>query len=734
VALVLVVGGIVLGGSAAAAGSAPPLPEAPAGFDVPNDTFLAEQWAVLDLGQPIGGSLRGTPDVDVRLPEAWAVTRGDPSVTVAVLDSGITMEHPDLQRNIWTNPGESGADREANGIDDDHDGFVDDVHGWDFVDGDNAVDDVRTANLVGSGGGIAHGTAVASVIAAASDNGTGMAGVAPRTTLLPVRVVATQGWSDSDLAAGIDYAAAHGARIANISLGVADIAGFGDRPLTDQAIRRHPDVLFVVAAGNSGADADTSQTTPCLSSADNVLCVAATDQDDHLASFADPLNPASDYGATTVDLGAPGDNILVATPQYETVWHEDFSLPMEGRWSTTGGTWHVDSDVGAAVPPSLSDAAGGTFDTSSVRMIEPIELGGRHDCRLSIRYRSDLPAAAGVFLETSADGASFALRVGATGFSVDQPTSGSFSSASVPVSTATGRLWLGFRAQIPPGPPGLSMWLDDLAVDCAGLAEDGRAYAYVEGTSFAAPHVSGIAALVLALHPDMTVVDLERAIVQGGVAVPALAGKTVSGRRADAYGALLAADRLSSAAPGRERQVSTPSTAPGITRGELIDGLVLPLHPLDLSRCASRASCGATVRPGTAAAPAPVDAPAAGGSSSVSAPSSPAGSDPGDGVSAGWWASLGALVAAAGALGGTSFQWAKAEQGSTFVDHQGSVLGARVQNMVEGGFIGLVGGALLGGIIGGVKRFPEGIVVGAVIGGAIGLLAGALYGAMQNVD
>jgi subtilisin family serine protease len=251
----------------------------------PDDPLFGHQWALRNVGQDVGGAA-GPADLDIAALSAWDVVTGDAAVAVAIVDSGIDLDHPDLAANVWRNPGESGG-REANGVDDDGNGRVDDVRGWDFVQ-----DDAEPADANG------HGTHVAGTVAAGGNDGRGVAGVAWRASLMPVRVLDAEGsGSVSDVVGGYAYAARSGARIVNASLG-----GTRYSRAEYDAIAAAPETLFVVAAGNEAADNDAAGAYPCNYGLDNVICVAASDREDSLAGF-------SNYGATTVDLAAPGVDI-----------------------------------------------------------------------------------------------------------------------------------------------------------------------------------------------------------------------------------------------------------------------------------------------------------------------------------------------------------------------------------------------------------------------------------------
>jgi thermitase len=242
----------------------------------PDDPLLSDEWGLSAI----------------RAPEAWDVTTGSAQVTVAVVDTGIDATHPDLSPNLWTNPGESGGGREANGLDDDGNGHIDDMHGWDFVDQDAQPQD-----------GNGHGTHVSGTIAARGDDATGVAGVSWTAGLMALRVLGDNGSGYvSDILTAYAYAARNGARVVNASLG-------GDRfsRAEHDAIAAAPSTLFVVAAGNDGASNDATPAYPCDYDLANVVCVAASDRDDALASF-------SNYGAASVDLAAPGVDIASTWP------------------------------------------------------------------------------------------------------------------------------------------------------------------------------------------------------------------------------------------------------------------------------------------------------------------------------------------------------------------------------------------------------------------------------------
>jgi subtilisin family serine protease len=235
------------------------------------DPRIGEQW-----------SLR--TDAAMGAQSAWRQTTGG-DVAVAVIDSGVDLGHPELAPNLWTNPGEI----PGNGVDDDGNGYVDDVHGYDFISADGDPSD-----------GNGHGTHVAGIIAARGGNGIGVAGVAWQARIMAVRVLddAAAG-TTTTVAQGIRYAIANGARIINLSLaGAAHSAELEDAVTEAQ----RAGVLVVAAAGNDGRDLAAAPSYPASLPEANVIGVGATTE-------AGALSNISDFG-TGVDIAAPGEDIL----------------------------------------------------------------------------------------------------------------------------------------------------------------------------------------------------------------------------------------------------------------------------------------------------------------------------------------------------------------------------------------------------------------------------------------
>ena len=265
-------------------------------FDVPSAPWQwIAPWWMWSAGSSTAGSIQvqAVPGIDIGLADAWRLyDGGSRDVVVALVDTGIDYTHEDLVGRIWTNTDEI----PGNGIDDDGNGYVDDVYGWNFYSGTNDV-------YVGTED--AHGTHGAGTIAANAGNGVGIAGIV-QSDHVKVMAVKALGGSDgsgttASIIQAIQYAEANGAQICNLSLGSSQ---------NDPALYRtiaSSKMLFVVAAGNDGTDLETAPSYPASYDLDNLIAVANIRYDGE-------LDPTSSYGAASVDLAAPGSYILSTTP------------------------------------------------------------------------------------------------------------------------------------------------------------------------------------------------------------------------------------------------------------------------------------------------------------------------------------------------------------------------------------------------------------------------------------
>ena len=318
----------------------------------PNDPLFADLWG---LSQP--------NDHDIDAPEAWDLTTGSSAVKVAVVDTGVASGHPDLAPNM--------------------------LPGYDFIDNDSDPLDFN-----------GHGTHVAGTIGAQGNDAVGVAGVNWDVGIIPVRVLGPDGGTNETVTNGFVYAAQQGAKVVNASLG-----GGGFAQAMKDAIDLATNTLFVVAAGNDGQSNESVPTYPCNYTSANLICVAATNEDDLLADF-------SNYGSTAVDLAAPGTSILSTWPAYVELATEDFENPLGANWSAggTAATWDR-STTAARGSFGGADSPIGLYANDAnnwLRRVTPVSLAGRtgcqiaYDLRLATEYGYDY-----LYVETSTDGATW---------------------------------------------------------------------------------------------------------------------------------------------------------------------------------------------------------------------------------------------------------------------------------------------------------------------------------------
>ncbi len=250
----------------------------------PNDPRFGNQWALHNTGQS-GGKI----DADIDAPEAWDLFTGSPSIVVAVLDTGVDYNHEDLAANIWTNPGEI----PGNGIDDDHNGYVDDIHGYDFAYGDPDPMDVHS-----------HGTCCAGIIGGVGNNGKGVSGINWTVRIMCVKVLDDSGSGTSaNIVKGMDYATENGAHLTSNSYGCHFCYNEAEREAIERA--NQAGKLFVAAAGNYGIDTDRWSHYPSCYNNQNIISVTATDKND---------SQLYNYGKTTVDMAGCSPDITTTKP------------------------------------------------------------------------------------------------------------------------------------------------------------------------------------------------------------------------------------------------------------------------------------------------------------------------------------------------------------------------------------------------------------------------------------
>lgn len=287
---------------------------------IPDDPFLIQQWFHKNTGQYIGGDFTrktGTPDADIDTTDAWDITKGSNDIIIAVIDTGVDYNHPDLKDNIYKNPGEICND----GIDNDGNGFVDDCMGWNFspyyskrrVDNDPYDDDCD-----------GHGTHVAGIIGAIGNNGIGVSGINWNVKILPIKALTgvdkscdDSGTTDiANILSAMEYALLMGARVINASytypLSCSKVApSLSEKDMITKL--REAGILFIAAAGNYGCNNDIYPFYPASHKIENIISVSATDSDDNHAVFNSMFS--SNYGINSVHISAPGKDIYSTIPE-----------------------------------------------------------------------------------------------------------------------------------------------------------------------------------------------------------------------------------------------------------------------------------------------------------------------------------------------------------------------------------------------------------------------------------
>lgn len=287
---------------------------------VPNDPFLIQQWFHKNTGQYIGGDFTrktGTSDADIDTTDAWDITKGSNDIIIAIIDTGVDYNHPDLKDNIYRNPGEICND----GIDNDGDGFVDDCIGWNFspyyskrrADNDPYDDDCD-----------GHGTHVAGIIGAIGNNGMGVSGINWNVKILPIKALTgvdkscdDSGTTDiANLLSAMEYAILMGAKVVNASYTYPLSCSKTVPSLSEKEMiikLKEAGILFIAAAGNYGCNNDIYPFYPASHKVENIISVAATDSDDNHAIFNSQFS--SNYGINSVHISAPGKDIYSTIPE-----------------------------------------------------------------------------------------------------------------------------------------------------------------------------------------------------------------------------------------------------------------------------------------------------------------------------------------------------------------------------------------------------------------------------------
>jgi len=459
----------------------------------PNDPEIPKQWALAKM----------------KLPEAWDIARHNPAdVVVALIDTGADYTHPDLQDNIWINTPELNG---FPGIDDEGNGYIDDVRGWDFG-GAFAVDvkadpnykpDPAPLDIMG------HGTHVAGIIAAGVNNGLGIAGINRHAKIMDLKIAAdnTDALLDFAIIDAVQYALDKGAKVVNCSFGgssssINEEAAFADL--------RNAGILAVCAGGNDGWDTDIAgnENYPADYNLDNIISVAASDRNDNLASF-------SNFGATSVDVMAPGVNIYSTVPEgVDTI-----------ALIRTGGATPVEYSGIGFLYAGKTGESGITGTAYYSGLGNPGEFPAEVKGNIALIERGTLFFSEKVANAQAAEAAGVIIYNNNNVVDSFDTNGGTLGSAGswVPAVSITKADGEALRA---------------LGAPIVTLINKPAIYAYKSGTSMAAPQVAGLAGLIISQCPSLSYTEIKAAILDTADKIPAVAGKMVSGGRVNASAAL----------------------------------------------------------------------------------------------------------------------------------------------------------------------------------------------------
>ncbi|UCG66944.1 MAG: S8 family serine peptidase, partial [Deltaproteobacteria bacterium] len=341
------------------------------------------------------------------------------------------------------------------------------------------------------------------------------------------------GTTDKAISA-IEYANDKGAHIINNSWG-----GGGPSQFLKDAIDASSAVV-VCAAGNDGTNNDTTPFYPASFSSANIVAVAATDQNDELAWF-------SNYGITSVDVAAPGTNIYSAEPARQTVWSDDFEGAF--NWSTggTNNSWGLTSEASHSATHSLTDRPNADYlpNTDSHAQTPLINLSSHSGALLTFWFKGTSQSGNYFYVQGSKDGTNWNYLTLVIGVQEGIFWSGSQSSfalatADLGAYDGSSTFYLRFNFYSNADGNGAEGWLfDDVTITVASSTYNGTEYQYMQGTSMAAPHVSGLAALIKALNPSLTNTEIKAAIEQSVDLKASLSGVVATGGRVNAHNALI---------------------------------------------------------------------------------------------------------------------------------------------------------------------------------------------------
>jgi len=445
---------------------------------IPDDPYFSSLWGLQNTGQKVRG-LAGTPGADIDAPEAWDKTTGSRDVIVAVLDTGIDYNEPDLTPNI--------------------------VSGWDFFTHSNDPMDRD-----------GHGTHVAGIIAAAGNNGIGVTGVMWRAKIMPLRVIGPNGAPTDVVISAISYADSHGARIINMSFGGAPYSQ-AEKDAIDASR-----AIFICAAGNEGQNNDKVPHYPSSYPSSNIVAVAATDQNDVIA-------PYSDYGPNSVQVAAPGTNILSTYPPWVQTFYDPFNC--FDAWNAQK-PWRI-TDTEYVSPPSsaMISPPDNSKVNASLTLKNPLDLTSKCGTTLGLLVKMNTVEAHGVlYVEASRDG----MHWDTIDYGSGNSTGWRELEYGLTNYDNSPYFKIRFRLETDGSVGPNSVYIDNVKIRAFDPSSAQQNYVFDSGTSMAAPYVSGLAGLIKTMRPDYTNIQIRDAILKNVDIKSSLSGKTLTEGRINA--------------------------------------------------------------------------------------------------------------------------------------------------------------------------------------------------------
>jgi subtilisin family serine protease len=470
---------------------------------LPDDPFFDHLWGLYNTGQSVLGE-EGITGADIDAALAWNISTGDNEVVVAVIDSGVYYDHEDLYPSMWQNPDEV----PGNDIDDDGNGYVDDIHGYDFASDNSGNNDSDPMDME------THGSHVAGTAAASGNNGIGITGVGWNSKIMALKAMRPdRHLYDSDVMEAIDYAIAmkeRGVNVVAINASYGGDEGSQSDPMRDAiAEAGQAGIIFVTSAGNAtdgndSSDNDQIPMYPASYDAPNIISVAASDNFDDLSNF-------SNYGSTSVDLAAPGEGIFSTVPEQNALVFsggtEYPAVAFKYAGYTSGTTGNVYS-CGKGYPAQFPQGVAGN--------IALIERGSddENSFKFSEKVQNAMNAGAvAVIIYNNKPGLDDNVTLGSVGNWVP----------AVFISQADGQFLVSLETP--------------LATVVTSIVS-GSGYRYQDGTSMAAPHVTGAVAVLAAAFPTESVSLRISRILGGAERLENLSGRVATGGRLNLYNAL----------------------------------------------------------------------------------------------------------------------------------------------------------------------------------------------------